>query len=344
MAATVGVALAGRDSSSSSGSFVPPATDGSVNQQSAATNKLDIGVVDIDTRLGFDNARAAGTGIVLTSSGEVLTNDHVISGATSIKVTVVTTGRTYTATVLGSDATDDIALLQLKDASGLQAATLGDSSTVAVGDSVTAVGNAGGVGGIPSVVTGTVTALDQSITVSDENGGRAEDLSGLIETNAALQPGDSGGPLYDASGKVIGIDTAASGGRRFRVTGRDSFAIAINNANAIRKQIEAGQGSDKVQIGQLGFLGVEISGSASDGSSGGGVPVSSVISGTPAEKIGLAAGDLITAVDGKSVDSEQALTAALHGHHPGDKVKVTWTDSSGQEHSATATLAEGPAS
>src|SRR6266705_5716268 len=169
--------------------------------------RTDPGLVDVVTTLGYQHARAAGTGLVLTSSGEVLTNDHVIDGATSIKVTDVGNGRTYAASVVGYDKSDDIAVLQLKNASGLTTVSLGDSSQVKSGDKVVALGNAGGKGGAPSVAAGKVTALNQAITASDEGGGSAEHLTGMIETNANIQPGDSGGALVNAAGQVVGINT-----------------------------------------------------------------------------------------------------------------------------------------
>jgi S1-C subfamily serine protease len=325
-----------------------PTTDGGAADQSATTSKLDVGVVDIDTKLGFQSARAAGTGMIITPSGLVLTNTHVINDATTINVTVVTTGRTYDAEVVGSDSVHDVALLQIQDAPKLDTVKLGDSSAVEEGDAVTAVGNAGGVGGIPTVSNGEVTALDQSITVSDEEGAGAASLSGLIQTDAALQPGDSGGPLYDSSGSVIGMNTAAEGGRRYRPVASASYAIAIDDAEAIVEQIRAGKGSDTIQIGVRGFLGVTVGGSdqldpAGQAPQGSGALVTGVLDGTPAEKAGLEAGDVITAIDGRSVDSNDGLSTRLHGHHPGDEVKVTWTDTSGDTQTATVTLTEGPA-
>ena len=176
----------------------------------SATAAQQVGVVDIDTVLQYQGAEAAGTGMILTSSGEVLTNNHVIDGATSIKVTVVSTGASYTAKVVGTDPSDDVAVLQLQGASGLQTAKIGNSSGVNVGDAVTAVGNAGGVGGTPSAAKGSVVALNQTLTASNENGSNAETLTGMIEINAAVVAGDSGGPLYDSHDDVVGMDTAAS--------------------------------------------------------------------------------------------------------------------------------------
>ena len=154
--------------------------------------------------------------MVLTSDGEVLTNNHVVDGATSITVTVLSTGESYRATVVGTDPTDDVAVLQLTDASGLDTVQT-DEDGVAVGDDVTAVGNAGNEIGT-SAAAGSVTGVDQSITATDESGSDAEQLTGLIEIAADVQAGDSGGPLYDAGGEVVGMDTAASSAAADRPT------------------------------------------------------------------------------------------------------------------------------
>jgi len=328
--------------------------------------------------------------MVLTSNGEVLTNNHVIEGATSISVTDIGNGKTYTASVVGYDRTHDVAVIQLHDASGLQTVTTGDSSKVAVGEGVVGIGNAGGAGGAPSVAGGSVTALSQSITASDEGDGTSEQLTGLIEVNSDIQPGDSGGPLVDTSGQVVGMDTAASSSQGFTfqdATGQ-GYAIPINAALTIAKQIEAGSSSSTVHIGATAFLGVEIqaassgqgsTGGTTGGSSGGGfgrfggggrttsstgsttttsgsttgsttgssstagADVAGVVASSPAQKAGLADGDVITAVNGTTVSSADDLTTVMMGHHPGDKVQVTWTDSTGQQHTATVTLATGPA-
>jgi S1-C subfamily serine protease len=179
---------------------------------SEIADKTDPGLVDIASMLGDQNAESLGTGQVVTSSGEVLTNNHVITGATSIKATDVGNGRTYAATVVGYDRTDDVAVIQLQGASGLATVSYGNSSQVTTGSQVVALGNAGGKGGTPAVAAGTVTALNQSITASDESSGSSEQLTGMIETNADIQPGDSGGPLVNSAGQVIGMDTAASSG------------------------------------------------------------------------------------------------------------------------------------
>jgi S1-C subfamily serine protease len=334
----VGVATLGRHTTST------PTAATKTNAGSSATS-IDQGVVDINTTLGYEGGSAAGTGVVLSSSGEILTNNHVVAGATSVSVTDVGSGRTYAATVVGTDRTDDIAVVQLTGASGLKTAALGDSTKVAVGDAVSAVGNAGGAGGTPSVATGTVTALGQSITASDQADGTSEQLTGLIETNAGIQAGDSGGPLVNSSGQVIAIDTAASSGFQFQSGGSQGFAIPVNQASTIARQIEAGHSSATVHIGPAAFLGVQIQSSSAspDGSLSSGALVAGVEPGSPAQQAGLGAGDEIVSLGGQTVDSATTLTNLMQGYHPGDKVQLGWIDSSGQLHTATVSVATGPA-
>jgi S1-C subfamily serine protease len=304
--------------------------------------RVDPGLVDVNTTLGYLSEEAAGTGIVLTSSGEVLTNNHVVDGATSIRVTDVGNGRAYTATVVGYDRSSDIAVLKLHDASALKVASLGDSSTVRRGEAVVGIGNAGGVGGTPSVAGGSVKALDQSITATEQDGGNPENLGGLIEVNAYIQAGDSGGPLVNTSGKVVGMDTAASVGFSFQTTGTDGYAIPINSAVAIAKKIESGHSSASVHIGPTGFLGVQVESSQS-GSSPSGAVIHEVLPGSPAASGGLVAGDVITSLEGAAVHSAPGLTSLMQLYHPGDRLKVGWTDSTGGRHAATLRLATGPA-
>ncbi len=374
----------GNSGSSSSGSGGP-------SDVSAIASKVDPGLVDVNTTLGYQQEQAAGTGIVLTSNGIVLTNNHVIDGATSISVTDVGNQKTYTASVVGYDRTKDIAVLQLHNASGLQTASIGNSSNASVGQQVVGVGNAGGTGGTPSAAGGTVTALNQSITASDEGDGTSEQLSGLIQTNANIQPGDSGGALVDTSGQVLGMDTAASEGYSFTYNGQSSgnqgFAIPINTALSIAHTIEAGNASTTIHIGETAFLGVDISpngsssgsgnggiggsgggnpfggfggfggntgstgntgntgntgGSGNTGSSSSGASVAGVVTNGPAQEAGLAEGDVITSIGGKTINSANDLTNDMGIYHPGDKVQIGWTDGSGQTHTATVQLSSGP--
>ncbi len=312
----------------------------------AIAAKVDPGVVDVNTVLGFQNARAAGTGIILTATGLVLTNNHVIADATQISVTSVGNGRTYQASVVGYDRAEDVAVIQLKNASGLHPVTIGDSSKVRVGDPIVAIGNAGGTGGTPAAVTGTVSALDQAITATDENGGSAEQLTGLIEVAADIQSGDSGGPLVNGAGQVIGIDTAAAVDFQMQASGGQGYAIPINQAMSIGNQIRNGQASSKVHIGETAFLGVQTqapSGRSGGGGGSSGAPVAGVVSGSPADDLGLQQGDTVVSLDGQQVDSPTTLTNLMDKYHPGDKVTVGWTDGTGQRHNAGVKLATGPA-
>jgi S1-C subfamily serine protease len=311
----------------------------------AIVQKIDPAVVDIVSTLS--NGEAAGTGIVLTSSGEVLTNNHVIDGATSISVTDVGNGQTYRASVSGYDASHDIAVLKLSGASGLKTATIGDSSKVSIGSKVVAVGNAGGRGGAPSVAEGQVTGLNKQITATDQGSGTSETLTGVIRTNADIQPGDSGGPLLNTSGQVIGMDTAASSAQTDSATGESApvqaFAIPINQAIATAHQIESGTASDTVHIGATAFLGVAVSSQGGQGGSGSGAVIAGTVQGGAAAGAGIVAGDVITSVGGQPVTSANGLRDTLTPHHPGDSVKVTWQNQQGQTQSASVVLGSGPA-
>jgi S1-C subfamily serine protease len=380
VAAGVGAGAAVGLSNGSGSGANATSTSKEVLSTSQIASKVDPAIVDVKSTLGYQGAYSLGTGIVLTSDGVILTNNHVINGATSISVTDIGNSKTYKATVLGYDESRDIAVLKLSDASGLTTASTGDSSTLSIGDSVVALGNAGGVGGTPAVAAGSVTALNQSITASDESSGSSEQLTGLIETNADIQSGDSGGPLVNSHGQIIGIDTAASSSYQFGGNGGNGgfgnggfgnggfgsqgsgsdgssgssgsssanggsttqgFAIPINTALTIAKQIENGQGSSTVHIGTTAFLGLQIA-TTQEGQSQG-VLLAGTASGTPAAQAGLGQDDLVTALDGKSVSTGTDIQNILVGHHPGDKVSIAWTDASGQSHTATVTLATGPA-
>lgn len=319
----------------------------------AATAAESSGVALIDTELA-SGGEGAGTGMVLTSSGEVLTNYHVVEGAEQISVTLADTGRSYTATVLGSDESADVALLQLKGASGLSTVRI-DDDDLAVGDEVTAVGNAGGTGTL-TAADGTVTSLSATITTSAEGTAASETLHKLIETSADVVAGDSGGPLLDSEGEVVGIDTAASTGGDI-----DGYAIAIDTALTVVQQIRSGEESSTVQIGAAAYLGVQISDGGSGFSSGGyssggysggdysggssstdGATVVGVEDGSAAQSAGLEAGDTITAIGGTTVGSADDVTEAIRGHQPGDRVIVHWTDADGTAHRATVTLGSSP--
>lgn len=285
------------------------------------------GVVLVDTVL--PGGEGAGTGITLTSDGTVLTNYHVVEGATKITVTDSTTGRNYTATVVGHDQTHDIAVLRLTGASGLSTAVV-NGATSSVGTAVTAVGQGGGQG-VLYAAQGTITATDQEITAGDEAGTSAsEKLTGLIETSADVVPGYSGGPLLDAQGRVVGIDTAASSGGD--ITG---YAVPIDQAMSIATTIQAGQRTDTVHIGPRAALGIAVS---SQATAVAGAPVLDVTSGSAAASAGITAGSVITGIDGTTVAATTDLTEALATDYPGTHVTVTWTDPQGVSHRKELTL------
>jgi S1-C subfamily serine protease len=300
----------------------------------SATDAQQVGVVDIYTVQKYNGAAAAGTGMVISPGGEVLTNNHVIRGATSIRVTVVATGASYQARLVGTAPTKDIAVLQLSGASGLSVANLGDSSGVKVHDTVIGVGNAGGVGGTPSAARGTVLAVNKTISASDEGGLNAEKLHNMIITNAPIRSGDSGGPLYNTQDEVVGVDTAASTKGASR-----GFAIPINRAVSIAGQIEKGIETSSIHIGYPGFLGISLA----DGVTGSGAPVAGVLSGGAAAKAGIRGGDVITAVDGNAIRSGTQLQKTISSKQPGAKVSVTYAEPGNGQHTVTVTLGTGPA-
>lgn len=376
----------GRSTSPSSGHFVLPGgtSNTSTSTSSAQTSgtgkissatgapsniatiaaKVTPALVDINTVLGYQTDEAAGTGMVLTPTGKVLTNNHVIEGSTKITVTDLGNGKVYPASVLGYTRTQDVAVIQLKGASGLKTVHIGNSSAVRVGEAIVGIGNAGGTGGRPSAAGGSVTALNQAITASDQGSlsTTTEHLTGLIESNANIQPGDSGGPLVTTSGTVVGMDTAASAAQGYSLKGAatgQGYSIPINEALALAHQIISGKSTAAVHIGGTPFLGVYVESTATRTPFGGfgstittstrtstaasGAVVAHVIPGTPAQNSGLVQGDVIINVAGTAVTSPSGLTKIMLRYHPGDSVRVVWTTRSGQSQSATVALAAGPA-
>jgi S1-C subfamily serine protease len=303
------------------------------------TAPIGNGVVIVKTTLGYQRAAATGTGMVLTSSGKVLTNNHVIRGATRITVVVPGTSRSYTARVAGYAVTDDVAVLRLDSASNL--ATVKTSvSKVSVGDRVTAVGNGGGTGTLHSV-TGSITTLRRSITVRDDARGAVR-LSGVMGTSADVEPGDSGGPLLNSANAVIGMNTAGSSGYASR-SGTQAYAIPIGKALSIVRQIDAGRGSTRIHIGATPFLGIQVASTLNGDFASPGAVVASVVRGGPAATAGVSPGDVITAIDGRAISSSSSIAAVILTKKPGGKVTIRLTDRSGAARSATVTLASGPA-
>lgn len=307
------------------GSPLPPPPQDAM----AAVGQVGPTIVDIDTKMGYQSAVGAGTGIVIGPS-TVLTNNHVIAGATDLTVRSIGNGRSFPGTVIGFDRSHDIAVVQL-GGGGLQPANIGNSDSVAVGEPIVSMGNAGGAGGAPSAVDGRVVGLNQTVSASDALTGSTETLDGLIQVDAGIRPGDSGGPTVNAANQVIGMNTAATA--NFHMGGGQGFVIPINEAMGIAGQIQGGGGSPTVHIGPTAFLGVGVN----DAAGGAGAIVRQVIPTGPAAGAGFAPGDVITSVNGQPVNSATALTAILDQHHPGENVTV------GLENRTTnVTLADGP--
>jgi S1-C subfamily serine protease len=368
-----GISLPGSGAVPAPGAQSAPLTGG----EQAIVTKVKPGLVIINTALQYASEAAAGTGMVINADGLVLTNNHVINGSTKITATVGSTGKTYPATVVGYDKTRDIALIQLQNASGLTTVPIGNSSSVKVGNAVVAMGNAEGRGTI-TAKPGQVTVLNQTITASDDGGSTAsETLHGMIQTNADIVPGDSGGPLASSAG-VIGMDTAGNdAGYQQASTG---FAIPINTALLVARQIAGGHASSTVTIGYPPFVGIFLGAGSNSrpqaqaqqeeqqnggfGSNGSAprcytrnsnltvpstiAPVSSgaliigTICGSPAASAGMTGGAVITAVNGRAVGSPDDLSGILSRFHPGDTISVTWVSPSGQGSTSNLRLTAGP--
>lgn len=321
-------------SNGSNGSSGSSGTESSVQQGTKLDNGQD-GFVMINTVLS--GGKGAGTGMILSSDGVVLTNYHVVEGSTSVKVTDSTTGKTYTGTVVGHDATHDVAVVKLENASGLKTVQT-NTDGVSEGSTVSAIGNASGEGYLRKL-TGKVTATGQSITTQAEATSSGEKLDNLIETDADVVPGYSGGALVNDSGQVVGMTTAASSGNTSATV--DGYAIPISEALQIAQKIQDGQASDTIQIGRGAALGISVLSSDSGQVGGGyGVTVNGIVDGGAVKDSGLKAGDTIVKLDGTSISSYSALKAVLAKHQPGDKVELTWLTSSGKQQSKEITLGE----
>jgi S1-C subfamily serine protease len=288
------------------------------------------GIVDIYTKLGYVDGVAAGTGMIISRSGEVLTNNHVISGATSFKVVNVSTHRRYTATVVGYSVSRDIAVLQLANASNLRRIKLDRSFPLKVGQPVVARGNAEGRGGMPKTASGQIIALHQQIVAKDETG-NSETLNNTIATDAPVVPGYSGGPLMDVRNRAIGIVTAGSTAGPHR-----GFAIPIKQALQLAQRITTGKSNSVVHVGPTAFLGVRLANVSDE------AKIDSVVTGQAADAAGLAAGDVITSLNGKAITSGTDLRQIVLTLVPGKAVPIGWTNTSDVAQTGTVTPTSGP--
>lgn len=310
--------------------------------QSALLGRIVPGLVDINTTLGYEGAAGSGAGIVLDPNGDVLTNNHVIEGATEITAVSRANSRSYPVDVVGFDRSSDIAVVRLRGAGGLPTANLGTSSRLAVGEPIAAIGNSNGTGGVPSYAPGVITQLGASVRASDESGRDARELVDLIRVAAEIRPGDSGGPLVNGAGQVVGVTVAATLNYRMGgVSGNEGFAIPIDRAMAIANQIRAGAPSPTVHLGETAFIGVGIADASPLGGPAGAV-VRQVLPDTPAGQAGLRPGDVITALDGVPINSAADLSNIMDQRRPGNIVMLTWFDRLGNPRTAPVVLAKGP--
>jgi S1-C subfamily serine protease len=306
---------------------VPQTTETDQGTRSASSAEVS-GLVRIRTTINFGQGEAAGTGMVLTPDGEVVTNHHVVQGATSIEATVMTTRKTYQADLVGTDATADVAVLRLQGASDLATVTT-DTGAVRTGDTVTAVGDAGGSDSTFTAAPGTISATDQHITTESDGLGTGEALSGLLQMPPAVAPGDSGGATYDKGGDVVGMTTAASSGGG----NVDGYAIPIGTVLSIADDLTRHVAGSHYAYGHPAFPG----GALADGTT-----VQQVYAGTAATSAGIVAGDRITGLGSTRTPTATTLRQAVRSHQPGDRVGVSWTDRTGHVHTATVTLGSGP--
>jgi S1-C subfamily serine protease len=361
------------------GSAAPAKAEGSDRTLSdrAVYDLVSPSVVDITATLGYDDETASGTGFFVDPrDGFVLTNNHVIRDATSVTVAIPQTRQTFQAQIVGADTSADIAVLRIAPLAGASSAPIGDSATVTVGSTVIAIGNRAGAGGPPVLAPGVISATGRTIQAADGAAGFTETLHNMLQTTAKIQPGDSGGPLADSAGVVIGVDTAAGTGGA-----EAGYAIPINAAMSAERQIVSGRPAPGIVLGVGGFLGVIVPstttaspraqaaeerslgtdpvGSASQigclpTEAGAGVPASvapvdsgalvdGVLCGTAADAAGLTAGDVIITADGRAVSSPDALTAIIDACRPGSVVTVTWVSPSDATRSSRVRLDAAPA-
>ncbi|RRQ28303.1 PDZ domain-containing protein [Rhodococcus sp. Eu-32] len=301
------------------------------------TSQVDPAVVTITAEWGTSGV--AGTGFVVDPAGLVLTNYHVIETAAS--VTAVGNGLMYDASVLGYDKTRDLAVLQLDSAAGLPVAVIGRSADVAVGDAVTAIGNASGAG-VLVPAPGQVVALDKTVTAQSSVDGSRNELTGMIQIDADVRAGDSGGPLVDAWGSVIGVDAAGLSDEARLTQAPEAYAIPIDIAMTVVDQIREGRSAGTVHVGPTPFLGVQVRDvSAWNANPSQGASVVGVEYNSPAERTGLVRGDVIVSFDGRPVRSSDDLAAEMVGRRPGEIVRLEWVTTTGVRRTQMATLETG---
>ena len=344
-AAALGGWWVGRDDSTSQTIVVPtvPATTvsqvqmaGAATRPAASAGDIDVAgvaatvgpsVVTVSAMVSDGQAagEAVGTGVVISADGEILTNAHVVAGAQEVRVRFSGNTEPTPADVVAVDTDNDLALLRVDVDAELPAATFADPASIRIGDPVVAIGFALDLDGDPTVTAGIVSALDRTLSVS-----RTDALDGLIQTDAAISSGNSGGPLVNAAGQVIGINTAVAESDAQRAATNVGFAIGVGEVLDVLEDLRAGGQREP------GFLGVELA-ERNDGGSGALVAV--VNPASPAADAGLEVGDIVVAVDDQPINGSEGLVGVVRDHSPGDQVAIVVVRD-GAELTVTAMLAE----
>jgi S1-C subfamily serine protease len=290
-------------------------------------------VVGLTTTLA-GGATISGSGVVLTASGQVATAYGVVDGAVSIAAHV--NGTTYAASTFALDPSNDVAVLQLLNASDVPSASLGSSSSLTLGDDVSAIGLTSASDGVATSTQGAVTGLGATTDTALTDTSDSPSLAGLIEFNASLPPNGTGGPLVDESGHLVGLDAgnASDAAPQSSATGA-AFAIPIGRVMSIVREVDAHTPDPDLLQGHGAYLGIEVQ----DSTTPPGARIVDVAPGTPAEVVGIVPSDVIVSIDGAAVGSIRALTSILARYRGGDHVVVGWLDPSGRFHSATTQLA-----
>ena len=314
----------------------PVATAPATNDAEPALNvaevlkKIQPSVVTIIaiTEAGMNPGRATGTGVVITSDGDILTNDHVVDGADNVSVLFAGDTEPTPATVLAVDVGNDLALIHV-DKTGLTPAVFADPSSIDIGDEVVAVGFALDLDGGPTVTRGIVSALNRTIVSGDGA------LDGLIQTDTAISSGNSGGPLVNTRGQVIGINTAVFQSSGEVAANNVGFSISVAEALPVIEELRAQANG---QARTEGYLGVSVL----DRNDGGlGAMIAEVSPGSPADLSGMKVDDVVIQADGSPVDGQPALVAAIRDKSPGDTIKIDVLRD-GERITLTATLIERP--
>jgi serine protease Do len=317
----------------------PIATPEGVMDIQAILDKVQDSVVTIEIGTGEPGdifPPAAGTGIVLSEDGQILTNAHVIGGATEEIVIRLPDGSEHTAGLVGSSPADDLAVIQIDGVDDLVPAELGVSEALQVGEPVIAIGNALALGGEPTVTQGIVSALNRTITGPAR--GQEITLENLIQTDAAINPGNSGGPLVDASGQVVGVNTAI-----IQDSQNIGFAIAIDPNESLIEDLRGGEGEITPEMAFLGVATTDVADMSDDVRQQFGITaeqgalIQQITPGSGADEAGLRPGDVILAIDEEPIETSTDVVDAIRAREPGDEIEIT-IERRETEESVTATL------